>query len=80
MRVNPWIAVVLIALALVGTIVFAVLRIPEGGVTASILALGVALLQGTAHQETKSELVTLRKSIAPPREPSMHDIEVPKDA
>lgn len=78
MKVNPWVAFAVLALAVGATVVFSLLHIPEVGVPSALLAVGIALLQGSAHQETKNELTTLRASMHPPREPSMHDIDIPK--
>jgi hypothetical protein len=77
--VNPWVAVSLVALAIVASVVFSLRHIPEAGIPTAILAVALALLQGGAHQETRTELVTLQRSLRPAREPTHPDIEVPKD-
>jgi len=69
MRINPWVAVILICVGVVATVVFSLLRIPEAGIPAAVVSVGIAILTGGQHAETSKELVTLRKSLrAPPPE------------
>jgi hypothetical protein len=68
-RINPWIAVVLIALAIGANIAFSLLHISNGiEIVSGIVAIAIAILSAQAHYETKVELKNLRDSLRPPEE------------
>lgn len=74
-RVNPWMWVALIGLCFVAMVVFNREHVDAGGIIVAVLGVAIAGLSARGHDETKTELVTLRRSLYPRREPSMHDVE-----
>lgn len=75
-RVSPWVWVALIALCFGALVVFNREHVDDaGGIIVGVLGVAIAGLSARGHDETKTELVTLRRSLYPRREPSMHDVE-----
>ena len=81
-KVSPNVAVLLLVVALGAQFAFARYHLDAGSVVTTAVGVAVALLFGQTHAQTvdkleatKTELVTLRASMRPGREPSMHDLD-----
>ncbi len=75
----------LLVVCIVAQFVFARAHVEAGHVLSTALAVALALIYGAVHtttarelDSTKRELTTLRESMRPAREPSMHDIDLPQ--
>lgn len=83
-KLSPWVGVTLLVAAMVAQFAFGKFHVDAGSLVSTCVGVAVAILYGGIHQaareelrETKTELTTLRASMRPAREPSMHDIEIP---
>lgn len=81
-KVNPNLAVALLIVCIAAQFLFARFHLDAGNAVTTAIGVAVAILFGQQHAvtvdklaETKTELVTLRASMRPPREPSMHDLD-----
>lgn len=76
MKLNPWIGVILVTLAIVSTILFHHFNISALDITSGIFGVGIAILMGYQHSQTQTAYKELRESIRPP--PSLVDEEEKK--
>jgi hypothetical protein len=84
-KLSPWVGVALLVAAMIAQFVFGKYHVDAGSLVSTCVGVAIAILYGGIHQSTrvelqttKSELTELRASMRPAREPSMHDIEIPK--
>lgn len=80
---QPLLGVFLLVVCIVAQFAFGRFHVEAGSVITTALAVGLALVYGAVHTtttrelaSTKDELTTLRASLRPAREPSMHDIVI----
>lgn len=82
-KIPPFVGVLLLVLCLFAQLVSSRYHLDAGEYVSTIFGVGLAIVYGQQHAVTKEELVvtkneltTLRASMRPAREPSMHDIDV----
>jgi hypothetical protein len=61
--INPWIGVSLVTIGVAATLIFALLHMPDSAAFASIISIGLLVVQGSSHASSVRENGMLKSQL-----------------